>query len=109
MRETILDLEKQLTDYEQQMLALKAENEALLLTIGALQRFQDKYKGVASATDESGISEQEGAQCLLDCGEQGFPACWGESINNPDFIYDIAMFDDHFWVALREDNKERNT
>ena len=108
MLETISDLEKQTADYEQQMLALKAENEALQLEIGALKRFQDKYIGVASAFDESGISEQKGAQCLLDCGEKGFAACWGESINNPDFIYDIAMFDNYFWVALREDNKARN-
>lgn len=108
MRETIFNLEKKLADYQQQVLALAAENEALELEIDALKRFRDKYDGVASAFDKSGISPQEGAQCLLDCGEQGFPACWGESINNPDFIYDIAMFDDHFWVALREDNKERN-
>ena len=74
----------------------------------SLEQFKEQYGTVASAFQQSNISQNEGAQCLLECGKKGVPACWGESINNPDFIYDIAMYDDYFWVALRNDNRDRN-
>ena len=98
-------------DLESQLAEAKDRLEDLAQTEKALAEAEKKVeesKPLADALAEANLSQKEGQQCLLACGATGRPACWGESIRNPDFIYDIAMYDDYFWVALREESLAKN-
>ena len=88
-------------DLEEQLSQVKAE-------LASANERIDAVKPLADALAEANLSQKQGQQCLLACGASGRPACWGESIENPDFIYDIAMYDDYFWVALREESLAKN-
>ena len=83
----VTELKKDLVDAENRIKSIEPLNDAL---------------------KKANLSQQEGQQCLLACGATGRPACWGESIRNPDFIYDIAMYDDYFWVALKSESFSKN-
>jgi hypothetical protein len=107
----IEDLETNLSRVEERLREL-AELETVLSEVkadlaGANERI-DAVKPIADALAEANLSSKQGQQCLLACGATGRPACWGESIENPDFIYDIAMYDNYLWVALREDSLAKN-
>lgn len=53
------------------------------------------------------ISLEEAKQCLSSCGG-GPKACWGESLQNPDFIYNIELYDDFFVVNPNHDSIDKN-
>ena len=53
------------------------------------------------------ISLDEAKQCLSSCGG-GPKACWGESLRNPDFIYNIELYDDFVVVNPNQDSIDKN-
>ena len=53
------------------------------------------------------ISQAQAQKCLLDCGG-GPKACWGESLANPDFIYNVALRDDGIFVSPAADSIQKN-
>jgi len=55
----------------------------------------------------SGLMPVEAKQCLLDCGG-GPKACWGESIKNPDYIFNVGLYDNHLYVTPNIENVRRN-
>lgn len=55
----------------------------------------------------SQLSALEAKQCLIDCGE-GPKACWGESIRNPDYIYNVGIYDEHLYVTPNLDNAAKH-
>jgi hypothetical protein len=52
------------------------------------------------------ISLDEAKQCLSSCGG-GPKACWG-SLKNPDYIYNIELYDDFFVVNPNHDSIDKN-
>lgn len=59
--------------------------------IDNLQPLEDLFK-------DRGLTQGQAEQCLLSCGG-GPKACWGESLSNPDFIYNVALYDNGFYVS----------
>ena len=57
--------------------------------------------------EDQDISSAEAKQCLLTCGG-GPKACWGESLENPDFIYNIALYDEHIYVTSDKKSINKN-
>ena len=53
------------------------------------------------------ISLEEAKQCLSSCGG-GPKACWGESLQNPDFIYNVELYDDFVIVNPNHDSIDKN-
>lgn len=48
---------------------------------------------------------EKALQCMDDCGGgDGKEACWGESIFNPDYIYNVALYDEFIWVQPDQAN-----
>lgn len=80
---------------------LQVENSELASNLAKAENLQrqlsldDELVGIV--TDRE-ISSSEIRQCLLNCGG-GPNACWGQSLSNPDFIYNIALYDDFLIVA----------
>ena len=61
------------------------------------------------------LTFEEGKQCLATCGANegegdgdGPKACWGESLRNPDYIYNVALYDDAIFVTNNIENIEKN-
>ncbi len=92
----------------EELIRLKEELAELRRQLAEAKIKIDASKPLSDALEKAKLSPEEGQQCLLECGATGRPACWGESIQNPDFIYDIAMYDDNFWVAVREESLGKN-
>lgn len=92
----------------EELIGLEEELAKLKRQLAEAEIKIDSSKPLTDALQKAKLSPEEGQQCLLECGATGRPACWGESIQNPDFIYDIAMYDDYFWVALREESLNKN-
>jgi len=55
----------------------------------------------------SGLMPGEAKQCLLDCGG-GPKACWGESIKNPDYIFNVGLYDNQLYVTPNLENARKN-
>lgn len=53
------------------------------------------------------ISLEEAKQCLSSCGGGPKP-CWGESLQNPDFIYNVELYDDFIVVNPNQDSIDKN-
>lgn len=60
-----------------------------------------------STVRSSGLKPGEAKQCLADCGG-GPKACWGDSIRNPDYIYNVGLYDNQLYVTPNPDNVARN-
>jgi hypothetical protein len=88
--------------------------ERLVLTEAGTNENVRKARELASfiATNEN-LTFEEGKQCLATCGANegdgdGPKACWGESLRNPDYIYNVALYDDAIFVTNNFENIEKN-
>lgn len=104
-----LIIEKQELLSENQM--LKDINEDNNRIVKELKEAKLKLNKITPLTDilkSNNLSDKEATQCLLSCGG-GPKACWGESLANPDFIYNIALYDDGFYVSPELKSIEKNS
>ena len=62
---------------------------------------------LAPFISKNNLTFEEGKQCLATCGG-GPKACWGESLRNPDFIYNVALYSDGVFVTNNPDNVSKN-
>ena len=88
--------------------------ERLVLTEAGTNDSVRKARELASfiAKNEN-LTFEEGKQCLATCGANegdgdGPKACWGESLRNPDYIYNVALYDDAIFVTNNLENIEKN-
>jgi hypothetical protein len=88
--------------------------ERLVLTEAGTNENVRKARELASfiAKNEN-LTFEEGKQCLATCGANegdgdGPKACWGESLRNPDYIYNVALYDDAIFVTNNFENIEKN-
>ena len=90
--------------------------ERLVLTEAGTNENVRKARELASfiAKNEN-LTFEEGKQCLATCGANegdgdgdGPKACWGESLRNPDYIYNVALYDDAIFVTNNIENIEKN-
>lgn len=56
---------------------------------------------------QNDLTFEEGTQCLATCGG-GPRACWGESLSNPDYIYNVALYDDAIYITNNPENIIKN-
>ena len=102
--ETIEKLSEELVAAQQD---LRQAREALATVAEdgeSLRRGMELSETMAS----QGISLEKAQICLSSCGG-GPDACWGESTSNPDFIYNIALFDDRIFVEPDETSVRKNS
>ena len=88
--------------------------ERLVLTEAGTNENVRKARELASfiAKNEN-LTFEEGKQCLATCGANegdgdGPKACWGDSLRNPDYIYNVALYDDAIFVTNNFENIEKN-
>lgn len=74
--------------------------------VDAKKKIQD-LKQLESIFKANNLTHKEAEQCLLSCGG-GPKSCWGESLANPDFIYNIALYDDGFYVSPEQKSINKN-
>ena len=90
------DLSEQLKDAEKTIKKLVGNKDPEVVT------------DLMSAMDSAQLNSKEAKQCLLECGG-GPKACWGESIRNPDYIYNVGLYDDQLYITPNLENIEKNT
>lgn len=110
--EIVTRLESQRDKLEKENEKLKQQNDELL---AQLEESPEERKRLLEARDLQQMAEMGGLQhesammCLQGCGGGDGPdACWGESIKNPDYIYNVAMFDDRYYVVPDFQNIKTN-
>ena len=110
--ETVTRLESQREKLEEENKKLKQENEELLAQV---EESPEERKRLLEAKDLQrmaklgGLGHESAMMCLEGCGGGDGPeACWGEGINNPDYIYSVAMFDDRYYVVPDSQNIKIN-
>ena len=120
LEKKILVLEAELT-VQKELIAktdietLKEEVEVLA---SKLEEEQKKYQAINLPDLDTGrfftdilkdqnISSLEAKQCLLTCGG-GPKACWGESLKNPDYIYNVALYEDSIFITNNPENIKKN-
>jgi len=69
----------------------------------------DKLAGaeMLASLEENNLSFEEAKVCLKSCGG-GPEACWGESLRSPDYIYNVAIYDDFVRVEPDMMSVEKN-
>lgn len=112
--DNLLNENKKLTlqneDLEKKVSNLKAENELLkkAAKLPEIPGFKPSdIADVITTVGGSGLKPGEAKQCLLDCGG-GPKACWGVSIKNPDYIFNVGLYDSHLFVTPNPENIKRN-
>lgn len=110
--DTVSRLESLRDKLEKENSRLKQQNDELL---AQLEESPEERKRLLEAKDLKrmaelgGLRHESAMMCLEGCGGGDGPeACWGESINNPDFIYSVAMFDDRYYVVPDLENIKTN-
>jgi hypothetical protein len=90
---------------------LREMNEGSHELVEELQKAKmelNKISPLKEILNSNNLSNKEATKCLLSCGG-GPKACWGESLANPDFIYNIALYDDGFYVSPELKSIEKNS
>jgi hypothetical protein len=78
-----------------------------------LERLRDDDSERVAATEmfaaarDSQLSFEEAKACLKSCGS-GPDACWGESLRSPDYIYNVAIYDNFVKVEPDHISVEKN-
>ena len=62
---------------------------------------------IAPFIAKNNLTFEQGKQCLATCGG-GPRACWGMSLSNPDYIYNVALYDDAIYVTSNPENIIKN-
>ena len=81
--------------------------ERLVLSEAGTNDSIKKAQELAPFILKNNLTFEEGKQCLATCGG-GPRACWGDSLRNPDYIYNVALYDDAIFITNNPDNIERN-
>jgi hypothetical protein len=81
--------------------------ERLVLSEAGTSDSIKKAQKLAPFIAKNNLTFEEGKQCLATCGG-GPRACWGESLRNPDYIYNVALYDDAIFITNNPDNIQKN-
>lgn len=110
--ELIKRLESERDQLTKENAELEKQTEELMSQVGQSPEAQEKFlqaKDLQQMAELGGLKHESAMMCLEGCGGGDGPeACWGESIQNPDYIYSIAMLDDQFYVVPDIQNIEKN-
>lgn len=108
--EIISELSTEVTDQAKDLQAATERLDALKDIADMNQELLTEVsqgRKLTSILDDRNISVPEAQQCLLSCGG-GPKACWGESISNPDYIYNVGLYDNQLYVTPNLENAEKN-
>lgn len=110
--ETVTRLESEKDKLERENKKLKQQNDELLAQLEESPEERKRLleaKNLQRMAELGGLGHESAMMCLEGCGGGDGPeACWGESINNPDYIYNVAMFDDRYYVVPDSQNIKTN-
>ncbi len=104
------DLLKENRVLEQELMNTKLELETARQFIELNNEVKEEVQTaleLAPYIKDNGLTLDEGMQCLASCGG-GPKACWGESLKNPDYIYNIALYDDYVFITSNPENIRNN-
>ena len=107
LKKKLSDMEKKLATTTEDLLESKLEAERFKQEAASARSRSQKHSDLADILDDKNLSLGEAKSCLLSCGG-GPKACWGESLSNPDFIYNVALFDDSVWVSPDSESIDSN-
>lgn len=101
-QETIEDLQRRLEESKRRI-------EELEQDVASLTDDPEQLAGIelAQFVNDSRLGLDEALACLRSCGS-GPDACWGESLSDPDFIYNVGLFDNFFFVEPDWDSVAQN-
>lgn len=108
--ESVAELKEQLGRLTRVSDDLRADKERLAEELHSAESLKKRLsldeELIGIVTDRN-ITPSTVRQCLLNCGS-GPKACWGSSLAKPDYIYNVALFDDHVVVSPDLDSVKRN-
>jgi hypothetical protein len=81
--------------------------ERLVLEEKDMSESSKTAQKLAPFISKNNLTFEEGKQCLATCGG-GPRACWGESLSNPDYIYNVALYDDAIYITNNPENIIKN-
>jgi len=81
--------------------------ERLVLSEAGTNDSLRKAQKLVPFFEKNKLTFEEGKQCLATCGG-GPTACWGESLRKPDYIYNVALYDDAIFITNNPENIEKN-
>lgn len=110
----VKEVENELEIIKELLASTSEELQIAINDIAILEQSSDQIlekatqnRNLRSILEEINISFTEALQCLMNCGG-GPKTCWGESLRNPDFIYNIALFDNKVFVSPDTESINRN-
>lgn len=105
--EDVLWLTEKLALFAEEILAAKTDPQTDTAGPSELLEKLEKVKDLSNLISQNGVSMQKAQVCLKSCGS-GPDACWGKSTSNPDFIYNVALYDDGVLVEPDYDSIAKN-
>ena len=107
LRKEHSDLRKDFAAITEELAESSLEKERLEAEIARAKSKSQTGSELTEILESNNLSVGEAKSCLLTCGG-GPKACWGESLSNPDFIYNVALFEDSVWVSPDLESIENN-